>query len=137
MNLNQHPTDDYSNFNPWPFLNRLLGVLLIVIGITWLWRYSGAIFFLAKVSCIVAGVFSNYTLRIKIHGHLLPECNQQKSRSWPITFLTAFFFTAGLVASRMIEPYSIGQTVHYAAGAFALAYGGRLIVGKVQRYHEN
>ncbi len=112
---NQHEPKDYADFNPWPYLNRLIGFVFVILGIYWLARFEGGIFMGSKIVLVSAGALWGKGLRHPLSHKVQPSF-----------FLGIALIPAGLALGIFaIEPQVFTLIAHYVMGGLALILGGR------------
>lgn len=112
---NQHEPKDYADFNPWPYLNRLIGFVFIILGIYWLMNFDGGLFMGSKIALVSAGALWGRGVRHPLSHNIQP------------TFILGLVlipvgFGLGIWA---IEPLVFTYIAHYIMGGLALVLGGR------------
>ncbi len=116
---NNPPWDD-EEFDPWPFLNRLIGLVFIVLGIILLWRFQGPLFLISKLMLILAGAVWGTGFR-----------HPQTRRIRPLFWLAVGMMLIGMALGISgLQTRVFNLVAVYAFGGVVLVFGGRRLTLK-------
>ncbi len=131
MNYDPLQEKDYSNFNPWPYLYRALGLFTVVISIYWMSIYRLDTHNLSKIVLFLSGAVFSIGTRGGKKDFMQTPIKKYIRRKWLFSSLGLAVFVSGLLIGYSVTlPLTFSQALHFAAGGFGLAIGAKMVTGK-------
>ena len=125
MNIYGYEPDDRSNRpDPIKLYYRFFAVVAVVLSWLWLGVYRQEVHNAAKLSLVIAGLGWSRVPRLKTHGigWLIPKF--VGLNSWErFCFIVSLLLTIFGFGLTWLERFTLGQTIHWFAGGFAIVAG--------------
>lgn len=117
--------------DPWAYLMRFMGLLLVVMGIIWLTRFMDPRSNVAKISFVTAGLLWGQAARIAKSNRTREPHYRELGGLWFFRITALLCLAGGLQAVMVIDPFVVGPVIHFLSGGLALFFGALIFNRKI------
>lgn len=127
IKINQN--SDYQDFDPWPFLYRILGLIILILGFTLLSKQNSEMILLSKLLILSSGIIFGWSLKWKSsQGYMGLNFDAfARKRKISRAFSSLFLVSGVFIGISNLIPIVNTTIILFIAGTSAIFYGALLI----------